>query len=384
MLANIDNDINKNVTNNIDKNITSKVIYSDSFDPWFNLSLEEYLLENLKENEIILYLWQNANTVVIGNNQNPWKECNIEDLSSDVGKLARRLSGGGAVYHDMGNVNFTFIASKDNFNIEKQLSVIIDAVRKFNIKASFSGRNDIEAYGKKFSGNAFYYGDKSSYHHGTVLLNVDKSKLPKYLQVSKEKIKSKGIDSVKSRVINLKELNNNINVESLNKALVESFKKIYKLNNIEESVMKKEDFENISCSKERDIKTIKPLEKQNLNKIKHQGEENIHKMKKLYEKYSSWQWLYGETPLFDIRYEKRFIFGDIDINLNVSKGVINDTKVYSDSLNTKLPIIIEEALKGITFEKYSVMKALKNITNQYVKSEVNGIEDIILWLQKDF
>ncbi|WP_032122954.1 lipoate--protein ligase [Clostridium amazonitimonense] len=331
----------------LNRDLIGRIIYSNSFNPWFNLALEEYLLENAKDNEIIFYLWQNANTVVIGSNQNPWKECNIEALNNEEGKLARRLSGGGAVYHDMGNLNFTFITSKDNFNIEKQLSVIIDAVGKFNVEALFSGRNDIEVEGKKFSGNAFYYGEENSYHHGTLLLDVDKSKLSRYLQVSKEKIQSKGIDSVKSRVVNLKELNSDIDISSLKKALVESFKKIYSLNAGEFIA----------------------------------EEEKFNEIKELYKKYSSWQWIYGETPIFHIKYEKRLSFGSIDINLNVSKGIINEVKVYSDALKTSLPYAIEKALKGINFEKASVLMPLKNIKDESIQKEM---EEIVLWLQEDF
>lgn len=144
--------------------LNAKVVHSNSYDPWFNLALEEYLLNSISGDEVVFYLWQNQNTVVIGNNQNSWKECRIDELNSNAGKLARRLSGGGAVFHDLGNLTFTFLASNDNFNINKQLHVILNALKDFGIDAEFSGRNDIEVLGKKFSGNAFYYGDKGNYH----------------------------------------------------------------------------------------------------------------------------------------------------------------------------------------------------------------------------
>ena len=173
-------------------------IESNSFDPWLNLSIEEYLLDNYARDNAVLYLWQNAHTVVIGRNQNAWRECRIENLERDGGKLARRLSGGGAVYHDLGNLNFTFLLPRLEYNLHRQLAVIVDAVKGLGIEANFSGRNDILAEGKKFSGNAFYHGRQASYHHGTVLIDVDMSRLSMYLNVSKAKMESKGVRSVAS------------------------------------------------------------------------------------------------------------------------------------------------------------------------------------------
>src|SRR6056297_3015303 len=209
------------------KNLKAKYAAGEGYNPWYNLALEEYLLDNLEENEVILYLWQNDNTGVIGRNQNAWKECRSELLAEEGGKLARRLSGGGAVYHDLGNLNFTFIMDKDNYNLKKQLKVILEAVRDQGIEAEFSGRNDLVVKSKKFSGNAFYVGSEAAYHHGTILVDTDFQKLVKYLQVSREKIESKGVDSVRSRVINLKELKNELTIKDIKKSMATSFKDIY-------------------------------------------------------------------------------------------------------------------------------------------------------------
>ena len=131
--------------------IQTRIIKSLSHDPWVNLAIEEHLLEQVTEDEVILYLWQNENTVVIGRNQNAWKECKHLDLEREGGKLARRLSGGGAVYHDLGNLNFTFIMNKKHYDLSKQLTVILQAVKKLGIKAEFSGRNDLVIEEKQFS-----------------------------------------------------------------------------------------------------------------------------------------------------------------------------------------------------------------------------------------
>jgi len=182
----------ENKRDNLDK---LRIFYSEEYNPWYNLALEEYLIDRVEEDEIILYLWQNEHTVVIGRNQNAWKECRCSKLEErDGGYLARRLSGGGAVYHDLGNLNFTFLMERDDYDLHKQLSVILDAVKKLGIEAEFSGRNDLTAQGKKFSGNAFYFGTDKAYHHGTILYDTEIEPLLEYLSVSSEKIKTKGIE----------------------------------------------------------------------------------------------------------------------------------------------------------------------------------------------
>lgn len=164
-------------------------IETDNTHPYKNLAVEEYLLLHCREKECILYIWQNQNTVVAGRNQNVWKECLVSRLEQDNGHIVRRLSGGGAVYHDLGNLNFTFLVRKENYDVSKQLDVILKAVQKLGIAAEKSGRNDILADGRKFSGNAFYEKGNYCYHHGTLMVNVNMEDLSKYLTVSKEKLR---------------------------------------------------------------------------------------------------------------------------------------------------------------------------------------------------
>ena len=176
---------------------------SSSTNPYLNLAVEEYLLETVKPNQLILYLWQNERTVVIGKNQNAWKECRFQSSKPTAGILLVVSRGGGAVFHDLGNLNFTFLIPSSDYDLSKQMSVILEAVRSLGIDAQKSGRNDVTVDGKKFSGNAFCQKGGNSYHHGTLMLRVDTQKVARYLNVSEKKLRSKGVSSVTSRVCNL-------------------------------------------------------------------------------------------------------------------------------------------------------------------------------------
>lgn len=325
------------------ESLVTKIICSDAIDPWYNLALEEYFLDNIKENEILLYLWQNKDTVVIGRNQNPWKECRCKELEANGGHLARRLSGGGAVFHDLGNLNFTFIMNKKYYDLDKQLKVILNAVRNQGLDANFTGRNDLVLDGKKFSGNAFYYKKQSAYHHGTILIDSDLSKLVKYLQISKEKIESKGIDSVRSRVINLKSKNPSMNVEDMKNSLVKSFIHLYGGTGEKMSIHNDEIIEN------------------------------------LYKKYSSWDWRYSETPSFDITFSNRFKWGGIELGLQLKNGHIKSAMLYSDALLVDLMDEIALVLNQTPFDIKSMVE--KIITIKTSKENENQIiEDICKWL----
>lgn len=324
--------------------MATRLVYSDSYDPWYNLALEEYLLNHVQVGEIILYLWQNDHTVVIGKYQNAWKECRCEMLEEEGGKLARRLSGGGAVYHDLGNLNFTFIMDKNLYDLEKQLQVILDAVNNLGIKAEFTGRNDITVDGRKFSGNAFCFLSNAVYHHGTILVNTDFDKLSRYLQVSKEKMKAKSIeaDSVQSRVVNLASLQPSITIEAMKENLKASFGKLYG----------------------GELTSIKV--------------DNNEELDKLYKQYSSWAWRYGETPEFDISLQKRFVWGEIDLGLSVEEGIITDAVIYSDAMDTSIIEALKELLPGIPF-KFDVVK--EKIAANLTPKSAEIAEDIINWLE---
>ena len=207
--------------------IKLRVFVSESLDVYHNQAIEKYFLDRIEDDEVILYLWQNDKTIVIGANQDAYGECDIEKLEKDGGHLARRITGGGAVYHDKGNLNFTFITPKALYDLSKQEEVILKALDCLGIRAAKTGRNDLVIDGRKFSGHAYYKGKKSRLHHGTLMLEVDEGRLQDYLRVSLAKLHSKNVASVRSRIINLKSVREDLDLDTLKKALIHSAELIY-------------------------------------------------------------------------------------------------------------------------------------------------------------
>lgn len=292
-----------------------KLYESNSFDPYLNLATEQYLMETVEEDACILFLWQNQNTVVIGKNQNAWKECRTTLLNAEGGVLARRLSGGGAVFHDLGNLNFTFLMPQAEYDLDRQFAVIAEAVSLLGLQAERSGRNDVLAEGRKFSGNAFYKNGAQAYHHGTLLVNVDMDKLGRYLNPSKAKLQAKGVDSVRSRVVNLTELNPQITIASMKDAMTRAFAKVY---DKPLSVITEQDFDHAA---------IEALRQRN----------------------ASWEWNFGQKLPFTAECEERFAWGGVQIQLSVESGMIRDVRVYSDAMDWSLAPKLEETLQGCRF-----------------------------------
>lgn len=296
---------------------------SPSFDPYFNLALEEWLLAKASD-RVILYLWQNENTVVIGKNQNPWKECKTTLLCKEGGHLARRLSGGGAVYHDLGNLNFTFLMPQDCFDKTRQFSVILDTLRTLGLPASLSGRNDMTLEGKKFSGSAFYKNGRQAYHHGTLLVNADMERLGRYLSPSKAKLQAKGVDSVRSRVVNLGDETPRITIESLKAALKASFSRIY-------------------------------------GKTETMALPSETELMPLIQRYRSWEWIYGQKLPFTLELEGRFPWGGIQLCLQVEHGIIQRVTVYTDAMDWELAPMLESILPGCRMEDSEIRRRLSGM-----------------------
>lgn len=329
-------------------NVKTFLAESPFFDPWMNLALEEYLLSQVADRGVMLYLWQNQHTVVIGRNQNAWKECRTTLLSAEDGKLARRLSGGGAVYHDLGNLNFTFLTSPLTYDFIRQIKVIIAGLRLLNIPAYFGGRNDIFVDERKFSGNAFYMGKAGRYHHGTLLVDVDIERMARYLQPPTAKLQAKGIDSVRSRVINLKEINSSLTIPKLKEALQTAFLAEYGGKGDELSL-----------------------------------EELSHTlpMQKLYEKYQSTSWIYGCTPDFDVELEHRFEWGHVQVGFHVQGGNVSRSVVYSDAMDAELIANLAPCFQGIPLNGTDLAQALRR---DYKGSIPQEVDDLATWLETEW
>lgn len=294
------------------------IIYlATTTDPWLNLAREEYLLDHLLPDQAVFYLWQNQNTVVIGKNQNPWRECQVKLLEQENGKLARRTSGGGAVFHDLGNLNFTFVVPREIYNLERQLGVILQACHQLGLAAQFQGRNDLTIQGRKFSGNAFCLRASTALHHGTLLVSADLDKLTRYLQVSQEKMQAKGIVSVRSRVINLSECQPTLTIPTISNALVTAFENEYG-------------------------KAVKQY---------HNNEGMVETdLEHLYQHHSSWEWRLGKSPHFDITLDTRFSWGGIEICLSLKEAHVTQSQVYSDAMDEAFITQLAQIFQGCRFD----------------------------------
>jgi lipoate-protein ligase A len=327
--------------NNMDR---TKLLITDNTNPWRNIATETYLTDTVTDGEVIFYLWQNYRTVVIGRNQNAFKECKVEELQHDGGYLARRLSGGGSVYHDLGNLNFTFIAKEADYDVNRQLSVIASALKNFGLDAAQSGRNDLTIGGdRKFSGNAFYKTHGRCCHHGTILVDVDMPNLSRYLNVSAEKLRAHSVASVKSRVVNLKELNAAINIPDLIEALTGAFTETYA---------------------KPQILTEAALDQLRVNELT--------------AKYSSDEWRFGKNMKADFRNAKRFLWGEIEIALNIAGDIVEDVQVFTDALDEKLGHHVSERLKGLRFHSETLTEALRSS----VEMAPEILDDIISLLEE--
>ena len=299
---------------------------SHDTDPYRNIALEKYLMDALTPGDCILYLWQNKNTVVIGRNQNAWAECRTTLLEQEDGKMARRLSGGGAVFHDLGNLNFTFLVNDEDYDVDRQLSVIQTALADLGLKAEKSGRNDLLVEGRKFSGNAFFHRNGHAYHHGTLLVSADMEKLSRYLTPPKAKLEAKGVASVRSRVANLSEFVPELSCDDLRRHMACAFTKVYGLP-YSEFVLSGEAKGVIEA-------TAKEL--------------------------SSWDWLYGPRLPFSFSCEAKFDWGWIQLQLQVESGHVTAAQVYSDSMDWALADTVAEHLKSCKFNLEALCSGIRS------------------------
>lgn len=302
-----------------------EIYVSKKYDPYKNLALEEYLCRTCGKNKRILFLWQNESAVIIGRNQNAYEQCNMDFIDEHHIKIARRLSGGGAVYHDLGNLNYSIIGNETIGSKDEYLKIIMDSIRSFGVYATASGRNDIVASGKKISGTAYFSSGGVMCQHGCIMVNTDQEMMYRALRVKKDKLVSKNICSVYARTVNLCDLCLDITVEQLSGQCIRTFSKKYpNYINADVNGIYKDDY-----------------------------------YKLLFEKFSSVQWNRKEKADSKIDIYGRLSFGDCSIVFDVEEGVIKKTKLYTDSLLVEPVLQAQEILSNVPFKKYSMIKALE-------------------------
>ena len=306
------------------------ILTGDSTCAWHNLAVEALLFETLSREARALYLWQNRDTVVIGRHQNAWKECRVKLLEDEGGCLARRGSGGGAVFHDLGNLNFSFVMPRAAYDVVRQLEVVRRAVAEFGIQAQFTGRNDLVIVpgGAKFSGNAYRFSGDAALHHGTIMVSVSLDRLGRYLAPDDGKLRAKGIDSVRSRVINLSALNPGITVP----ALIEALKRAY-------------------CAE------FGPAEECPMTAL------DAGRLSALEREYASWDFRLGEALPFDATLQRRFSWGGVTLELSLKEGAILRAGVYSDAMDEGMIARIGPALTGVRYENRAMGAALRGLAH---------------------
>lgn len=329
-----------------------RVLISNTFNPWFNIATEDWIFRELDPSYFTLYLWRNQETVVIGRSQNPWAECNLQKMEEDKVYLARRSSGGGAVFQDLGNTCFTFLSPKSDYSRSINSGIILNALKHFGVDAEASGRNDIVVPmsdgPRKISGAAFRETHDRALHHGTLLINANLERLANYLTPNPKKIQSKGRASVRARVMNLSELNPQITHETLTKVIIEEF-----------------------FRQHQETCQIEILDHQSLSKM--------DSLKTRYEHQSSWDWNFGHSPNFEVKFDEYLSWGFIEIHLNSEHAKISSAKVFSDSLFPDLIEAFEASLKDCPFTKNGIETAIRSTAKKF-PAYTEALQELSNWL----
>ena len=304
------------------------LINNTNTNAYFNLAMEEYFLKNT--NEDIFLLWQNENSIIVGKNQNTLSEINYDYVKENNIKVVRRLSGGGAVFHDLGNINFTFISCNDNsFSDFKKFTMpIVEALKELNVHAEFSGRNDLLIDGQKFSGNAQYNYKNKVMHHGTLLFSSEINDLSNALKVKPSKFQGKSVKSVKSRVTNIS--------SHLDKKMTVLEFKDYLM----DFINKRDENSHFYELNDKDVESINKL---------------------VEEKYSTWEWNFGYSPKYYLYNEVKYPGGNLEFSLDVHDGLIKDIKFFGDFFGKEDISFIENKLRNVKHNEYSIKSALEDV-----------------------
>lgn len=321
-----------------------KYIVNNSNDPAYNIALESYAFRELVGEDELFLLWINEPAIIIGKHQNAIAEINKEYTDSHGIHVVRRLSGGGAVYHDLNNLNYTIISNKADegaFDFKTFSKPVIDTLATLGVKADFTGRNDLEIDGKKICGNAQAYYKGRMMHHGCLLFDVDMSVLADALKVSKDKIESKGVKSVRARVTNINnELPQKMTVLEFKDAILNQMKKEYP--DMEEYVLSEDELKHI-----QDIRD---------------------------NQFGTWDWTYGETPDYTIERNVRYPAGKITSFAKVEKSVIESIKIYGDFFGIGDVSDIETLLVGTRYEYKDVLAKLQTVDINHYFSRITAEE----------
>lgn len=325
-------------------------------DPHFNLATEEAMFKEYIESKdkgraATLFLWRNKPTVVIGAHQNAYRECALKRMEADGVVLSRRRTGGGAVYHDLGNTNFTLLSRpRAADEIERNMRVVTRALGHFGVEAKVSGRNDITVNGRKVSGSAFRKTGAAALQHGTLLLNADMTALARYLTPSKLKLQSKGVRSVKARVANLQDLCPGITHRSVCAALAEEFQREFLGRGVAGLQVKTLDMGELSRNAA---------------------------LQAIYSDLRSWEWRYGTDPDWSLRFEARRDWGMVDVRFDVRMGTVAAAALYSDTLVPQIVAVAQRALVGVPYRRDAVVAALTNAANTSFPSDPEARRQII-------
>lgn len=306
-------------------------------DPYFNLAAEEYMLKHFQDD--VFMLWRNDNAIIVGKHQNTLSEINLDYVKEKGIKVVRRISGGGAVFHDLGNLNFTFIKNGDEgqlVDFRKFTQPIIDVLKNMGADAKFEGRNDLTIEGKKISGNAEHVWKNRTLHHGTLLFSSIISDLSKALKVNPLKFKDKAVKSVRSRVTNIKDhLTEDMDVQTFSERILSY-------------IMEKYEDSRLYAFNEEDIRKIEEIKN---------------------SKFGLWEWNFGYSPKYNFEKLSKTPGGTIEFHINVEKGRMKDVKIYGDFFHKYDIDELEKRLSGIQHDSAAIYQALDGFElNQYIKN----------------
>lgn len=311
-------------------------------DPYINLALEEYVLRNFGEKDTFLLFYINEPSIIIGKNQNSIEEINRDYVEKNNIKVVRRLSGGGAVYHDEGNLNFSFITKDDGdsfHNFAKFTEPVVKALNKLGVPAELVGRNDLLVEGRKISGNAQFFTQGRMFSHGTLMFNSEIEHVVEALNVSEEKIKSKGIKSIRSRVANIAEyLEEEMTMDQFKEHILLSIFDVERVEDVPTYELTEEDW------------------------------EKVHEISR--NRYQKWEWNYGKSPAYNVQASHKFPSGLLDVRLDVKKGIIENCKIYGDFFGIGEIKDLEERLIGVRHQREAVANALTDFDIEHYLGKI--------------